>query len=302
MTKLTRSITACGPIERAIEIRKAVSADTDAVARIMYEAFRRFHESRGFAPDFPDLETATEIASAQIEDPASYAVVAECDGRIVGSNFLSEGDPIRGVGPISVDPDFQDSGVGRLLMQAVLERSPAARGVRLLQDAFNTKSMALYASLGFQVREPVVVMSGRPVDRLPAGTRVRPMTPNDLVAADTLARRVHGHARGVELRGALGRGTPIVLEREGRIVAYMTMPNLWLLNHAVAETQSDLTALILGAGAESAAPIGFLAPIRQAEFLRWCLSQGLQIVKPMTLMTHGEYSEPRGAWIPSVLY
>ncbi len=199
-TLLTPSIAASGPLPSAIEVREAVPADTGADARIMYAAFRRFHESRGFAPDVPDLEMATGIAAGQIEDPASYGVVAVSGGRIVGSNFLTEGDPIRGVGPISVDPDFQDAGVGRLLMQAVLKRGAKARGVRLLQNAFNTKSMALYASLGFRVREPLVVITGRPRDGLPAGTQVRPMTSADLIAADSLARRVHGYARGAEPR------------------------------------------------------------------------------------------------------
>lgn len=302
MTLISNSIVAAGPVHVAIEIREATPDDTGAVARIMYEAFRRFHESRGFAPDFPDLETATGLAASQIDDPTTYAIVATSGGRIVGSNFVTEGDPIRGVGPISVDPDFQDAGVGRLLMQAVLKRGAKARGVRLLQDAFNTKSMALYASLGFRVREPMAVMTGRPRDRLTADLRVRPMTPSDLIASDNLARRVHGYSRASETRAALARGTPVVLERGGRVVAYMTMPNLWLLNHAVAETQADLMGLILGAGAASAEPIGFLAPIRNAEFFRWSLGQGFAVVKPMTLMTRGEYIDPRGGWIPSVLY
>jgi len=47
-------------------------------------------------------------------------VVAEVDGRVVGSNFLYEGDPIAGVGPISVDPEYQ-RGVGRRLMEAVIQ-------------------------------------------------------------------------------------------------------------------------------------------------------------------------------------
>ncbi|WP_138933254.1 GNAT family N-acetyltransferase [Roseovarius arcticus] len=302
MTFLNNSIVASAPVQSAIEIRKAAPGDTGAVARILYEAFRRFHESRGFAPDFPNLETATGIAAAQIEDPNNYGVVALSKGRIVGSNFLTEDDPIHGVGPISVDPDFQDSGVGRLLMQAVIKRGEKASGIRLLQDAFNTKSMALYASLGFRVREPLVVMTGRPREGMSAGMRVRPMASTDLIAADNLARRVHGYARAVELRTALARGTPVVLERGGRIRAYMTMPNLWLLNHGVAETWADLTALLLGVGAVSDDPIGFLTPIRNAELFSWCLGQGFTVVKPMTLMTRGAYTEPRGAWFPSVLY
>lgn len=300
MTVVHQSPAASVPLRHAIAIREAVPADISAVARIIYEAFRRFHESRGFAPDFPDLETAVQIATGQIEDPTCYGVVATAGGRIVGSNFLTEGDPIRGVGPISVDPDFQDAGVGRLLMEAVIRRGADARGVRLLQDAFNTKSMALYAALGFEVREPVAVMTGRPRGIAPDGATVRPMAPTDLAAADALARHVHGYARGTELRGALARGTPVVLERAGRLVGYMTTPGLWLLNHAVAETPADMMALIHGSG--QAGPIGFLLPIRQAEVFRWCLAQGFTIEKPMTLMTRGEFEAPRGPWIPSVLY
>ena len=39
-----------------------------------------------------------------IPHPSIWGVVAEIGGRIVGSNFLDERDPIRGVGPITVDP------------------------------------------------------------------------------------------------------------------------------------------------------------------------------------------------------
>ncbi|MSU90776.1 GNAT family N-acetyltransferase [Rhodobacteraceae bacterium 2CG4] len=302
MTLFTPAISVSGPVQQAIEIREAAPADTGAIGRILYEAFRRFHESRGFAPDFPTLESATGLAARLIDEPTTYGVVATARGRIVGSNFLSEGDPIRGIGPISVDPDYQDGGVGRYLMHAVVRRGAMARGVRLLQDAFNTKSMALYASMGFRVREPVVVMTGRPRDPLPAGAEVRPMTPADLGPADALARRVHGYARGVELRAALADGTPLVLVRDGELAAYMTVPGTWALNHAVAETEADMKALILGAGEAGPGPVGFLVPIRHAELFHWCLVQGLSIVKPMTLMTRGTYLEPQGAWLPSVFY
>jgi GNAT superfamily N-acetyltransferase len=302
MTLLSTLSASPTPLPLTIEVREATPADAEAAGRVMYAAFRRFHESRGFPLDFPNVEVATGLAASYIADPLVYGVVAVSGDRIVGSNFLTEGDPIRGVGPISVDPDIQDAGVGRLLMQAVVRRGASALGVRLLQDAFNTKSLALYASLGFRVREPVTVMSGRPRARLAAGAEVRRMTPADLSAADALARKVHGVARGAELRSALGRGTPVVLERGGRLLAYMTMPELWLLNHAVAETEADLMDLIVGAAAACEEPIGFLLPVRHAALFHWCLGQGFAVVKPMTLMTRGEYREPQGAWLPSVMY
>ena len=44
--------------------------------------------------------------------PSVWGVVAEVEGRVVGSNFLDERSPIRGVGPITVDPRGQNAGSG----------------------------------------------------------------------------------------------------------------------------------------------------------------------------------------------
>jgi hypothetical protein len=163
--------------------------------------------------------------------------------------------------------------------------------------------MALYTSLGFDPREPLAVLSGSPRGPLPAELRARPMTPDDLGAAAALSRRVHGFARTADLQGALANGTPLLLERAGRITAYMAMPTLWLFNHTVAETEVDLRAIIRAAAvAAGDSPIGFLLPIRRAAIFRWCLDQGMQVVKPMTLMSRGHYAEPDGAWLPSVFY
>jgi len=115
----------------------------------MSEAFVEIANQHGFPPDFPSAQVGIERATAFIAEPSIFGVVAEIDGRIVGSNFLSEGDPIRGIGPITVDPSVQGGGVGRQLMQAVIERARGATGARLVQDAFNTGSYSLCASLGF---------------------------------------------------------------------------------------------------------------------------------------------------------
>jgi len=36
--------------------------------------------------------------------------------------------------------------------------------------------------------------------------------------------------------------------------------------------------------------------------MRWCLNHGLRIQYPATLMTVGLYSEPAGAYLPSIIY
>ena len=47
---------------------------------------------------------------------------------------------------------------------------------------------------------------------------------------------------------------------------------------------------------------GIHVPNSDPELLRWCYGQGFRMVKAMTLMTLGLYSEPVGAYLPSVLY
>ena len=145
-----------------VGLRAVERADIADVAGLVYEAFATIHDHYSFQRDFPSLAVAEQMTSAFVAHPSIWGVVAECDGQIVGSNFLDERGPIRGLGPITVHPAAQSRGVGRRLMQAALERARDAGGVRLFQDSFNVASLSLYASLGFEVKEPAVVLSGRP--------------------------------------------------------------------------------------------------------------------------------------------
>jgi predicted N-acetyltransferase YhbS len=286
----------------ALAIRPASAADAAGCGEIIHQAFRKIAQDHGFPPDFPSVEVATELARAFIAAPSVHAVVAEEDGRVVGSNFLVESDPIRAVGPITVAPGRQGSGIGRRLMQAVLERASGAMGVRLVQDAFNTRSVALYAALGFEVKEPLLLLQGRPRSAPLPGFEVRPLTRADLAACAELSRRVHGVERTGELEGALELWAPCLVARQGRPVGYLSAATFWIANHGLARTEEDMRALLLGAAALGPEPLSFLLPTRQAGLFRWCLEEGLSVVKPMVLMAMGRYQEPEGAWFPSVFY
>lgn len=109
---------------------------------------------------------------------------------------------------------------------------------------------------------------------------------------------MHGVDRGGSLTHAVARGTARVLERAGRVTGYTT--GIAFFGHTVGETTYDVKALI--AAAESFGGPGFLVPSRNGELMRWCLSKGLRVTQPLTLMTIGLYSEPQGAWLPSVMY
>jgi len=283
-------------------IREISTTDAGIAGHLAYEAFKSSADAHRFPLDFPSPEAGQEFAGLWINHPSIYGVAAEVAGRFVGSNFLTEQDPIRGVGPITVAPAIQASGIGRKLMEAVIERGKGAPGIRLVQDAFNTISMSLYASLGFEAREPLALMSGRPAGTVPEGITVRRMTDSDLAEAEALCVRVHRFPRTGELKDAVRGLQPFVAIRGGRMVGYASSVPMWQLNHGVAETEGDLCALLTGAGQQLNDPVSFLLPVRQAGLHRWALRSGFRMVKPMTLMTMGEYCEPRGAWFPSVLY
>jgi predicted N-acetyltransferase YhbS len=283
-----------------LQIRQAVAGDAPECGRICHDAFAAIANFHRFPPDFPSVEIAVGALSGMIAHPGFFGVVAEDNGRILGSNFLDERSPIHGVGPITVDPDGQDRRVGLALMNAVIQRSAQQRapGVRLLQSAYHNRSMCLYAKLGFDVREPFATVQGNPVGSEVPGDTVRPATDADVEACNALCVRVHGHDRGGELRDAVAQGAATVVERHGRITGYTT--GVAFFGHSIAETNDDLIALI-GAAEMFGGP-GFLVPMRNTELLRWCLAHNLRVVHMMNLMTIGIYQEPRGAFLASVLY
>jgi predicted N-acetyltransferase YhbS len=284
-----------------VTIREAVPADADACARICFEAFGAIQDHHRMPRDFPVLEAAAGLMAMWVPHPSVWGVVAELGGRIVGSNFLDERGPIRGVGPITIEVQAQNAGVGRTLMEAVLERGEGAAGIRLLQDGFHMRSLALYTSLGFDVKEPVAVCSGSPAGGPPGGVEVRGLEEGDLDECEALCKNVHGFERTNELRDSIQAFKPFVAVRDGRIKAYASSVVFWPMNHGVAESDEDMQALLLGAAAAVDEPITFLVPLR-SELHRWSLGAGLRLMKPMNLMALGDYREPAGSWFPSVLY
>jgi predicted N-acetyltransferase YhbS len=283
-----------------VTIRQARPEDAPVCGRICYDAFNTISQSHSFPCDFPGPDIATGLLSMLFSHSGFYCVVAEAGGRIAGSNCLDERSTIAGVGPITIDPEAQNRGIGRKLMQTVLDRvrEQGSPGVRLVQTAFHNRSLSLYASLGFDIREPLSCMQGRTLQRSVSGCDVRAAQTRDLDACNALARQVHGFDRGKDLAEAVHQGTAVVVERGSRITGYAS--SLAFFGHATAETNVDLQALI--AAADWFGGPGILVPSRNNGLFRWCLANSLRVVQPMTLMTAGLYNEPAGAWLPSILF
>lgn len=283
-----------------LKLRPASPADALSCGEICYEGFKTISEQHGFPPDFPAAEMMQGMMSMLFSRSDIYAVVAEMDGQIVGTNFLWEETSIAGVGPIAVSPKFQNASVGRRLMETVLDRAKQQgfAGVRLVQAAFNNRSLSLYTKLGFDVQEPLANLQGKALGLQIPGYAVRIATNDDLSACNRLCQQVHGFDRDRELMQAINLGTATVVEHGDRITGYATA--IGFFGHAVGETNEDLKALI--GAAKSFEGSGFLVPTRNSQLFRWCLQQGLRVVQPMTLMSLGFYNQPAGAFLPSVFF
>src|SRR3954451_22470661 len=96
-----------------VRLRPASPDDAEPAGAICYEAFKTIAERHGFPPDVTSASDTTHLISVLLSRPDIYSIIAEIDGRVVGSNFLWEADPVAGVGPITVDPGVQNRAIGR---------------------------------------------------------------------------------------------------------------------------------------------------------------------------------------------
>ena len=286
--------------KESIVLRRAESRDIERCGQICYEAFRSIADNHNFPRDFPSAEVATGVIGLLFNSPGLYCVVAEKDGIPVGSNCLDERNAISGIGPITVDPAIQDKGVGRKLMEALLQRSDERGfpGVRLVQAAYHMRSLSLYTKLGFASREELVVMGGTAMDDSLNVYKVRPVSKNDVPVCNQLCSSVHGFDRDGELRDAIGMNSAFLAESDGKISAYTS--GLGYFGHSVGETTEAICALL--AQAPRAPGLGALIPVRNFALFNWCLQHGMRAVLTLTLMTRGIYQNPDGPYLPSIFY
>ena len=280
--------------------------NSEDVGTLVYEAFRDIAERHNFDPAFESPELAQLIVRllAQTEGYESYLLTE--DGRPLACNFGDERDEVIGVGPVAVAVDQQGRGLGRQVMEALLER--AERGgfasVRLLQSAYNMQSFALYHRLGFEVRDALAVLLGRPSADEEPRDRLREYTAGDLDACDALHREVLGFGRRHDIEFMANMCPPVLVERNGQLAGYLTrFPGEEVfLTHGAARDERALRDLIIGMAKATPAELRFALPTSMAETLRWAMGAGFRLMELNTYMVRGEYEKPMGAWMPSPFY
>ena len=280
--------------------------NTEAVGTLVYEAFRDIAERHNFDPAFESPELAQLIIRllAQTEGYESYLLVE--GGRPLACNFGDERDEVIGVGPVAVAVDQQGRGLGRRVMEALLERAEQGgfASVRLLQAASNMQSFSLYHRLGFEVKDALALLLGRPSADEEPRDRLREYTGGDLDACDALHREVLGFSRRHDIEFMANMAPPVLVERDGQLAGYLTrFPGEEVfLTHGAARDERALRDLIIGTAKAAPAELRFALPTSMAETLRWAIGTGFRLTELDTYMVRGEYEKPMGAWIPSPFY
>jgi hypothetical protein len=170
--------------------------------------------------------------------------------------------------------------------------------VRLIQSPMHLRSLALYTKVGFNVCEPLLTVESAVPVNAANGDCVRFATPDDVPRCQQICHKAYGFARTFELNAAISRQIATVVERDSNIVGYAC--GIGFRGHAVCETTEELKSLI--AHSPKLPGVGFFAPTRNGELLRWLFQHGVRALWPATLMSSGGYQQPTSAFLPAMAF
>ena len=282
-----------------IDIRKVQAADIRRCGEIMYLAFKNIAEQHNFPPDFPNADVTSNVLGMLNDSPVFDGFVAEDNGSVSGSIFVSRRSIVGGISVVTVDPASQNNSIGRQLMQVGMAHLADQGHARqqLIQAGYHSRSLCLYAKLGFIATDLLSTMTGAPIAEKIPGRIVRPAKEEDADACNALCKDVHGFDRSGELIGAIGQGTAAVVESDQGISGYTT--GATFIGHAVGRSNEDLKALIVAA--EQISDPGIMIPATNGELFRWCLEKGLRVNQQLTLMDTKPSGKTNRYYWPGIL-
>lgn len=141
-------------------VRRAVPEDAPRCAAIVFGAL----EEHGIVPDPEGLDR--DVFAVGTRDGRFRDLVATSGGRVVGVACLEPWDDKGWLSKLFVDPDARGRGVGRLLLQAVVDeaRAQGMREIGLTTRTVFESAIRLYETFGFvRVADPPQRGVGRDV-------------------------------------------------------------------------------------------------------------------------------------------
>lgn len=210
--------------EARVAIRPMAVRDVAKAARISRLAFGTFMQAPDLANFRRDLAT---VETRFVTDPG-LALVAEADGRLLGSILGMDWGSHLTLGPLSVDPAFWGKGVARGLTAAFLElpQVRAAPLVSLFTFPQSASHLRLYESFGFtshfltpvMAKAPEAKDSARLFSALPRAAQAAALTQCRAVANAVLPGL--DLTRQIEAVAAQQLGETVLVESAGEVVGF----------------------------------------------------------------------------------
>ena len=226
-------------------------------------------------------------------------VVAEQDGAIIGTVMgWAYGVDAACLGMVIVDPAHQGQGIGRKLMDAMLDRLDD----RAIMLNATDEGLPLYRKLGFQPVGTIHQHQGAafslPIASLGADERVRPMGRRDHAVIAELDRKATGLERGPLIAELLrDRARGVMLARDGEAIGFALFRRFGLghsIGPVVAPDVQGAKALITHWLGSKAGMFTRLDVPGDSGLREWLEDLGLASVGEVTTMVRG-VAPKRGA-------
>src|SRR5437763_6601592 len=150
-----------GTTKLDVSVRPLQENDLSAADHIMRLAFGTFI---GLPEPTAFMGDASYVRTRWLADPTA-AFAAEVGGELVGSNFATNWGSVGFFGPLTIRPDFWDQGVGKRLMEPIMElfNKWGTKHAGLFTFPHSQKHVGLYQRFGFWPRFLTAIMS-KPVE------------------------------------------------------------------------------------------------------------------------------------------
>ena len=151
-TSQKKSINALDVTIRPLQERELDTADR--IFRVAFGTFLGMPNPEEFAGDSDAVRTRWKA------DP-TRVFAASADGELVGSNVASNWGSVGFFGPLTIRPDLWDRGIGKLLMEPIMDKFSewGTRHAGLFTFPHSPKHLYLYQKYGFYPRFLTALLS-----------------------------------------------------------------------------------------------------------------------------------------------
>ncbi len=276
----------------AWRIRRLERADLPAVATTSASAF---------ALDIADPSVAQRwrerVAHPLTTDPDG-CFVAERGARVVGAVQALRRERVWCLSLLTVQPDAQSAGLGRMLLARALSYGPDT-DAGLIPSSSDPRALRLYALAGFALRPAFDAVGAIDRRSLPRPDhQVREGGPADLDALAAISRDVRGGPHTRELEFALGWGARLLRLGDRGFAVAVPGRGVWLLVARDEQAASSLLWAALALIGETEQPVVRWMTADQQWAIEVVLRAGLQLTPFGALCVRGRPG-PLRPFLPS---